>query len=100
MRREQEPGPALLLEGEPMRRLPPALHPHSPAEKLAWLHIHANPGEHSARQMADELGGSPRTWAQAIAALLRAGLLREDEPAAGPKPGKYTAQREAVARGQ
>lgn len=83
-----------------MRRLPPDLHQHSPAEKLVWLHIHANPGEHSARSMAEDLGGSPRTWAQALAALLRAGLLREDEAPAGPKAGRYTAQREAGPRGE
>ena len=78
-----------------MKRLPPELHPHSPAEKLAWLHIHANPGEHSARSLADDLGGSPRTWGQALAALIAAGVVVEEVPPAGRRAGSYRAVKAA-----
>lgn len=52
--------------GKPMKRLPASLHRSSVSEKLVWLHIHSNPGEHSARSLAADLGGSSRTWANAL----------------------------------
>ncbi len=81
-----------------MRRLPPALLDHSPAEKLLWRHIYDNPGEHSARSLAEDLGGSWRTWSTALRALIEAGVVTEDVAPIGPKLGRYTATREAVQR--
>lgn len=78
-----------------MRRLPPALHPRSASEKLVWLHIHANPGEHSTRSLAADLGGSQRTWASALSGLLEAGLIVMEDAPAGARPGEYRAVREA-----
>lgn len=79
----------------PTRRLPPALLPRPLAEKLLWRHVFDNPGPHSARSLAEDLGGAFTTWRAALAALLGAGLLTETTPPAGPKPGHYTAHREA-----
>lgn len=72
-----------------MKRLPSSLHARSPSEKLLWLHIHSNPGEHSSRSLADDLGGSSRTWAAALAGLVDAGLLVVESEPAGVHGGQY-----------
>jgi hypothetical protein len=79
-----------------MRRLPLALHSHSPAAKLLWLHIHANPGEHSARSLVADLGGSSGTWARCLVDLIHAGLIQEQVPSSGARPGRYIALKEPI----
>lgn len=76
-----------------MKRLPTALHDRSVSEKLVWLHIHANPGEHSTRSLAADLGGSQRTWAGALSGLVAAGLVAVDVQPAGVHGGQYRAVR-------
>lgn len=72
-----------------MKRLPASLHRASASEKLVWLHIHSNPGEHSARSLAADLGGSFGTWGNALSGLVKDGLLVVEKAPAGIHGGHY-----------
>ncbi|CAM3473979.1 MarR family transcriptional regulator [Deinococcus saxicola] len=72
-----------------MKRLPASLHSSSSSEKLVWLHIHSNPGEHSARSLEADLGGSFRTWSNALSGLVKAELVVVDTAPAGVHGGQY-----------
>lgn len=72
-----------------MKRLPARLHSSSASEKLVWLHIRSNPGEHSARSLATDLGGSSRTWANALSGLVKDQLLVVEKVPAGIHGGQY-----------
>ncbi|GGO37189.1 hypothetical protein [Deinococcus humi] len=72
-----------------MKRLPVSLHSSSVSEKLVWLHIHSNPGEHSARSLAADLGGSSRTWSNALSGLIDAGFVVVEKAPAGVHGGQY-----------
>ncbi|QFP75056.1 hypothetical protein [Deinococcus sp. AJ005] len=72
-----------------MKRLPASLHSSSVSEKLVWLHIHSNPGQHSARSLAADLGGSSRTWANALSGLVKDKLLVVEKAPAGIHGGQY-----------
>lgn len=71
-----------------MKQLPAALGEATTAEKLAYLWVYLNPGEHSARRLSAVLGVDVRT---ALSDLTRKGLLMEEIPPSGPKPGQYRA---------
>ena len=73
-----------------MPKLPPAVADEDvpTVEKLVWLYIWANPGEHSARSLSAELGVRVKT---SISSLVERGALIEEEPPRGPKLGKYRA---------
>ncbi len=72
-----------------MKRLPASLHNSSVSEKLVWLHVHSNPGEHSARSLAADLGGSPRTWVNALSGLVKDELVVVEKAPAGVHGGQY-----------
>nr|AAF44057.1 hypothetical protein [Shuttle vector pI3] len=77
-----------------MPKLPPEVAAEDvlTVEKLVWLYIWANPGEHSDRSLWAELGVRPQG---AIKRLLERGVLVQEEAPRGPKPGKYRAQTKA-----
>ncbi len=70
------------------KNLPDAVKARTPSEKLVWLYIDRYPGEHSVRSLHAALGV---TADRALPALVRDGLLIEEEPAAGSRLGKYRA---------
>ncbi|QLG13575.1 hypothetical protein HLB42_21805 (plasmid) [Deinococcus sp. D7000] len=72
-----------------MKRLPASLHSSSASEKLVWLHIRSNPGEHSARSLEADLGGSFRTWSTALSGLINAGFIIVEKAPAGVHGGQY-----------
>ena len=70
------------------KHLPEAVKGRTPIEKLVWLYVDRYPGEHSVRSLVDALG----VYAdRALPALVRDGLLIEEEAPAGSKLGKYRA---------
>lgn len=72
-----------------MKRLPVRLHSSSVSEKLVWLHIRSNPGEHSARSLAADLGGSFSTWSNALSGLVKENFLIVEKAPAGIHGGQY-----------
>ena len=85
------PGPRILAECDnvPMRkRLPTALLTRTPVEKLVWLYVDKFPGEHSGESLETALGVYAN---RALAALVKDGLLVEEEAPAARKAGKYRA---------
>lgn len=68
------------------KRLPDAVLPLKPVEKLVWLYIDRYPGEHSVRSIDDALGVYS---GRALPSLVELGLLVEEEPATRSKGGKY-----------
>ena len=78
---------ALAYAGD-MKQLPAELDDATTAEKLAYLWVYLNPGEYSARSLSAILGVDVRT---ALGDLTRKGLLLEEVPPAGRKPGQYRA---------
>lgn len=73
-----------------MPKLPPqvAAEDVPTVEKLVWLYIWANPGEHSDRSLWADLGVRPQG---ALKRLVQRGALVEESPPSGPKPGSYRA---------
>ncbi len=69
-----------------MKQLPAELDGATTAEKLAYLWVYLHPGEHSARSLEVALGVGVRT---ALSELTRRGLLIEEIPPAGRRPGHY-----------
>lgn len=74
-----------------MPKLPPevAADDVPTVEKLVWLYVWANPGEHSARSLSAELGVRVKT---SLSNLVKRGALVEVTPPAGPKAGEYRAK--------
>ena len=70
------------------KSLPDAVKTRTPTEKIVWMYIDRYPGQHSVRSIAAALGVTP---ARALAALVRDGLILEDEAPAGTRPGTYRA---------
>ncbi|OLV18156.1 hypothetical protein BOO71_0006679 [Deinococcus marmoris] len=62
---------------------------------MVWLHIYSNPGEHSARSLAADLGGSFSTWANALSGLARAGFIIIEKAPVGIHGGQYRVQPQA-----
>lgn len=76
------------------KNLPEAVKARTPSEKLVWLYIDRYPGKHSVRSLLDAIGV---TADRALPALVRDGLLIEEEPPAGARLGTYrTADPETV----
>lgn len=76
-------------DNAPMRkRLPAALLTRTPVEKLVWLYVDKFPGEHSGESLETALGVYAN---RALAALVKDGLLVEEEAPAARKAGKYRA---------
>lgn len=73
-----------------MPKLPPqvAAEDVPTVEKLVWLYIYNNPGEHSARSLSADLGVRVKT---SISSLVERGALVEEVAPIGPKLGKYRA---------
>lgn len=68
------------------KRLPDAVLPLKPVEKLVWLYVDRHPGEHSTASLSDALG----VYAgRALPALLAAGLIVQEEAPTNRTPGKY-----------
>jgi hypothetical protein len=60
------------------RHLPAEVMTRTPSEKLVWLYIDRDPGEHSARSLY-----------RAPPGLVRGGLVIEEIAPAGARPGKH-----------
>lgn len=74
---------------EPMRkRLPAAVLPLKPVEKLVWLYINDHPGEYSGAALSEALGVYS---ARALASLVELGLLVQEVAPTSRTPGKYRA---------
>lgn len=73
-----------------MQQLPAALLDDDvpTAEKLVFLWVKLNPGEHSARSLSAALGVRVHN---ALGELVRRGVVVEEEAPAGRRPGKYRA---------
>lgn len=71
---------------EAVKQLPPPLLGDTTVKALVYLWVRMNPGEHSARSLQQALG---RQVGTALGELVRDGLLIEEEPPAGRRPGKY-----------
>jgi hypothetical protein len=65
------------------------------AQKLAYLWVRANPGEHSARSLRAALGVR---MDGVLPSLTEMGLLIEEQPPAGSVSGKYRAAPSKVGR--
>lgn len=73
------------------KRLPAAVLPLKPVEKLVWLYVDRHPGEHSVASLNEALGVYS---GRALPALVAAGLLVEEEAPTNRKPGKYRTAKE------
>lgn len=70
------------------RTLPDDIKIRTPSEKIVWMYIDRYPGEHSVRSIENALG---ITAGRALSALVKDGLIIEEEAPRGPKLGKYRA---------
>jgi hypothetical protein len=90
----QRPAPALVVlvraYTEDMRQLPAELLQDdvTTAEKLVYMWVRENPGEHSARSLRAALGVVIET---ALGDLVRRGALIEEVPPSGRRAGTYRA---------
>ena len=73
-----------------VKRLPPPLLADdvSAIEKLVYMWIRDQPGEHSTRSLDDALGERTRA---ALSSLVQRGVVIQETPSSGRRPGTYRA---------